>query len=217
MISTENLPVLIMGILCIVVPLVIIILLIVFKKAFVIPLVAGVGLLAFGLHEFLNAQDHLKGFMNNVLNFAKGEYEKYLSQKNTGIILIVVGAIVTLIGIIFAIKSGNRNKKAAPAFAGDGYAAGTVPAMFCAGCGKPLSYGTTVCPACGTPVAPQTVRQTIPADAPSQPKETGEQNGQNAPISSNNVSSEKIVCPSCGKENEKDSRFCENCGTRLSN
>lgn len=43
------------------VPITIIVLLIVTKKGFVIPLLAGIGLLVGGIYMFLNAQDHLEG------------------------------------------------------------------------------------------------------------------------------------------------------------
>jgi hypothetical protein len=68
-----------------------VVLCIVFKKGFLIPLIGGMPIFIAGLYYFVDALDHLKGFANWASGQITGDYDLYLSQKNTALIFMVIG------------------------------------------------------------------------------------------------------------------------------
>ena len=144
---------------------------IVFKKAFLIPLIGGTALFVMGLYLLLDALDNLNGIINQISSYVTNSYDTYLEQKNLGIIFMVIGGILLLAGIIFAIKSGSK-KKEQNTFVNNYYGAGASPAFPCGNCGSMIPSGTKFCPECGAPVQ-------IPQPAGQRPDVRPVQNGAN--------------------------------------
>ncbi len=116
----------------------------VFRKFFLVPLFLGMTCLGFGIALLLTGLDNLQGLRNQIGNFLdSSRYDQYLFLKNLGIILIVTGAILVLLGLIFAIKSGQKKK----------YPMSVYTAV-CQSCKSPLPAGVSFCPHCGKPVFP---------------------------------------------------------------
>jgi ribosomal protein L40E len=188
-----------------------IILCIVFKKGFLIPLIGGMPIFIFGLYYFVDALDHLKGF-NGFMSAITQEQERYLSQKNDSLIFMVIGGILILLGIIFAIKHGN--KKTQNTYNYYGAAAGST--VICSGCGKMIPAGTKFCPDCGSPV------NTVPSGQFN--LGSGTQAGGNDINNTANAQPEikeetkpvnKHVCPNCGAKRSASEKFCGKCGTKF--
>ncbi|HIS80935.1 MAG TPA: hypothetical protein IAB52_05670, partial [Candidatus Scatomonas merdavium] len=118
---------------------------IVFKKAFLIPLIGGTALFVMGLYLLLDALDNLNGIINQISSYVTNSYDTYLEQKNLGIIFMVIGGILLLAGIIFTIKSGSK-KKEQNTFVNNYYGAGASPAFPCGNCGSMIPAGTKFCP-----------------------------------------------------------------------
>ena len=128
-----------------------IILPIVFKKVFLIPLIGGTALFIPGLACLLDAKSKLDNGADWIASHLAGTYQTYSDQQNLGIILMVAGGIPLLLGIIFAIKSGSK-KKEQNTFVNNYYGAGASPAFPCGNCGSMIPSGTKFCPECGAPV-----------------------------------------------------------------
>lgn len=203
---------------------------IVFKKAFLIPLIGGTALFVMGLYLLLDALDNLNGIINQISSYVTNSYDTYLEQKNLGIIFMVIGGILLLAGIIFAIKSGSK-KKEQNTFVNNYYGAGASPAFPCGNCGSMIPSGTKFCPECGAPVQ-------IPQPAGQRPDVRPVQNGANAgrpsgssdnagartgssarfeaPLKKNAGTHTENVCPQCGKPVSKGAKFCTACGSTIS-
>lgn len=203
---------------------------IVFKKAFLIPLIGGTALFVMGLYLLLDALDNLNGIINQISSYVTNSYDTYLEQKNLGIIFMVIGGILLLAGIIFAIKSGSK-KKEQNTFVNNYYGAGASPAFPCGNCGSMIPAGTKFCPECGAPVQ-------IPQPAGQRPDVRPVQNGANAgrpsgssdnagartgssarfeaPLKKNAGTHTENVCPQCGKPVSKGAKFCTACGSTIS-
>lgn len=203
---------------------------IVFKKAFLIPLIGGTALFVMGLYLLLDALDNLNGIINQISSYVTNSYDTYLEQKNLGIIFMVIGGILLLAGIIFTIKSGSK-KKEQNTFVNNYYGAGASPAFPCGNCGSMIPSGTKFCPECGAPVQ-------IPQPAGQRPDVRPVQNGANAgrpsgssdnagartgssarfeaPLKKNAGTHTENVCPQCGKPVSKGAKFCTACGSTIS-
>ena len=203
---------------------------IVFKKAFLIPLIGGTALFVMGLYLLLDALDNLNGIINQISSYVTNSYDTYLEQKNLGIIFMVIGGILLLAGIIFTIKSGSK-KKEQNTFVNNYYGAGASPAFPCGNCGSMMPAGTKFCPECGAPVQ-------IPQPAGQRPDVRPVQNGANvgrpsgssdnadahtgssarfeAPLKKNAGTHTENVCPQCGKPVLKGAKFCTACGSTIS-
>lgn len=203
---------------------------IVFKKAFLIPLIGGTALFVMGLYLLLDALDNLNGIINQISSYVTNSYDTYLEQKNLGIIFMVIGGILLLAGIIFTIKSGSK-KKEQNTFVNNYYGAGASPAFPCGNCGSMIPAGTKFCPECGAPVQ-------IPQPAGQRPDVRPVQNGANAgrpsgssdnagartgssarfeaPLKKNAGTHTENVCPQCGKPVSKGAKFCTACGSTIS-
>lgn len=203
---------------------------IVFKKAFLIPLIGGTALFVMGLYLLLDALDNLNGIINQISSYVTNSYDTYLEQKNLGIIFMVIGGILLLAGIIFTIKSGSK-KKEQNTFVNNYYGAGASPAFPCGNCGSMIPTGTKFCPECGAPVQ-------IPQPAGQRPDVRPVQNGANAgrpsgssdnagartgssarfeaPLKKNAGTHTENVCPQCGKPVSKGAKFCTTCGSTIS-
>lgn len=203
---------------------------IVFKKAFLIPLIGGTALFVMGLYLLLDALDNLNGIINQISSYVTNSYDTYLEQKNLGIIFMVIGGILLLAGIIFTIKSGSK-KKEQNTFVNNYYGAGASPAFPCGNCGSMIPAGTKFCPECGAPVQ-------VPQPAGQRPDVRPVQNGANAgrpsgssdnagaltgssarfeaPLKKNAGTHTENVCPQCGKPVSKGAKFCTACGSTIS-
>lgn len=203
---------------------------IVFKKAFLIPLIGGTALFVMGLYLLLDALDNLNGIINQISSYVTNSYDTYLEQKNLGIIFMVIGGILLLAGIIFAIKSSSK-KKEQNTFVNNYYGAGASPAFPCGNCGSMIPAGTKFCPECGAPVQ-------VPQPAGQRPDVRPVQNGANAgrpsgssdnagartgssarfeaPLKKNAGTHTENVCPQCGKPVSKGAKFCTACGSTIS-
>lgn len=203
---------------------------IVFKKAFLIPLIGGTALFVMGLYLLLDALDNLNGIINQISSYVTNSYDTYLEQKNLGIIFMVIGGILLLAGIIFTIKSGSK-KKEQNTFVNNYYGAGASPAFPCGNCGSMIPAGTKFCPECGAPVQ-------VPQPAGQRPDVRPVQNGANAgrpsgssdnagartgssarfeaPLKKNAGTHTENVCPQCGKPVSKGAKFCTTCGSTIS-
>lgn len=203
---------------------------IVFKKAFLIPLIGGTALFVMGLYLLLDALDNLNGIINQISSYVTNSYDTYLEQKNLGIIFMVIGGILLLAGIIFTIKSGSK-KKEQNTFVNNYYGAGASPAFPCGNCGSMIPAGTKFCPECGAPVQ-------VPQPAGQRPDVRPVQNGTNAgrpsgssdnagartgssarfeaPLKKNAGTHTENVCPQCGKPVSKGAKFCTTCGSTIS-
>ena len=203
---------------------------IVFKKAFLIPLIGGTALFVMGLYLLLDALDNLNGIINQISSYVTNSYDTYLEQKNLGIIFMVIGGILLLAGIIFTIKSGSK-KKEQNTFVNNYYGAGASPAFPCGNCGSMMPTGTKFWPECGAPVQ-------IPQPAGQRPDVRPVQNGANAgrpsgssdnagartgssarfeaPLKKNAGTHTENVCPQCGKPVSKGAKFCTTCGSTIS-
>ena len=203
---------------------------IVFKKAFLIPLIGGTALFVMGLYLLLDALDNLNGIINQISSYVTNSYDTYLEQKNLGIIFMVIGGILLLAGIIFTIKSGSQ-KKEQNTFVNNYYGAGASPAFPCGNCGSMIPAGTKFCPECGAPVQ-------VPQPAGQRPDVRPVQNGANAgrpsgssdnagartgssarfeaPLKKNAGTHTENVCPQCGKPVSKGAKFCTTCGSTIS-
>lgn len=188
-----------------------IVLCIIFKKGFLIPLIGGMPIFIFGLYFFVDALDHLKGF-NGFINTVTQKQEMYLSQKNDSLIFMVIGGILILLGIIFAIKHGNRKTQNTYNY----YGAASGSAVICSCCGKMMTSGTKFCPECGSPVKATPAGQF--------------KSGSGAMISgtaANNTAAakpeakkepkplNKNICPNCGTKRSAGEKFCGKCGTKF--
>lgn len=188
-----------------------VVLCIIFKKGFLIPLIGGMPVFIVGLYFFVDALDHLSGFEGVVGHFTD-QHESYVMTKNTSLIFMVIGGILILLGIIFAIKSGS--KKTQNTYNYYGAAAGST--VICSGCGKMIPAGTKFCPDCGAPVKAEPMGQL--------------NSGSGAPVSgnaANNASApkpevktepkpvNKNICPNCGTRRSAGEKFCGKCGTKF--
>lgn len=207
-----------------------IILPIVFKKVFLIPLIGGTALFIPGLACLLDAKSKLDNGADWIASHLAGTYQTYSDQQNLGIILMVAGGIPLLLGIIFAIKSGSK-KKEQNTFVNNYYGAGASPAFPCGNCGSMIPAGTKFCPECGAPVQ-------VPQPAGQRPDVRPVQNGANAgrpsgssdnagartgssarfeaPLKKNAGTHTENVCPQCGKPVSKGAKFCTACGSTIS-
>lgn len=207
-----------------------IILPIVFKKVFLIPLIGGTALFIPGLACLLDAKSKLDNGADWIASHLAGTYQTYSDQQNLGIILMVAGGIPLLLGIIFAIKSGSK-KKEQNTFVNNYYGAGASPAFPCGNCGSMIPSGTKFCPECGAPVQ-------VPQPAGQRPDVRPVQNGANvvrpsgssdnagahtgssarfeAPLKKNAGTHTENVCPQCGKPVSKGAKFCTACGSTIS-
>lgn len=177
-----------------------IVLSLVFKKGFLIPLISGMGIFVLGLIWLLNAMDHLKGAVNWLTNQLTDRYENYLLQKNAGIVCMVIGGILLLLGIIFAIKSGSKSKEQ-NTFVHNYYGGAGSSAVICGSCGQYIPAGTKFCPECGAPAG-------APDGSPDEGSESPEKAGDAAPQKDG-------VCPGCGEEFKEGAKFCTKCGRKF--
>lgn len=188
-----------------------VVLCIIFKKGFLIPLIGGTAIFVFGLYFFVTALDHLSGIEGALGQFTEHN-GNWATTKNVSLIFMVIGGILILLGIIFAIKSGN--KKTQNTYNYYGAAGGST--VICSGCGKMIPAGTKFCPDCGSPV------NTVPA---------GQFNlGSEAPTSGDDINNtadtqpevkkeakpvNRHVCPNCGAKRSASEKFCGKCGTKF--
>lgn len=75
----------------------------------------------------------------------------YTTYRNIGIVLMVIGGILLILGIIFAIKSGRRGKSIPPV--GSYYNSAAAPQTVCGHCGGIIPPQALYCPRCGAPSA----------------------------------------------------------------
>ena len=185
-----------------------VVLCIVFKKGFLIPLIGGMPIFIFGLYYFVDALDHLNGFVNWASGQITGDYDRYLSQKNDALIFMVIGGILILLGIIFAIKNGNN--KNSNVYTNNHYEASSGSAFMCQSCGKIIPAGTKFCPHCGAPV------NTVPAGQFNPNFGTQAKNTENTkPEIKSEPKVNKNVCPNCGAKRSASEKFCGKCGAKF--
>ena len=75
----------------------------------------------------------------------------YTTYRNIGIVLMVIGGILLIPGIIFAIKSERRGKSIPPV--GSYYNSAAAPQTVCGHCGGIIPPQALYCPRCGAPSA----------------------------------------------------------------